>query len=269
MTTSSENIKLWMSQIEPDYFMQFIRAWIPFNAWYVQAYPDLKKNDKDIIKALQDNLDSKPKEIIKILIGNIDKENHEALKFQSHFAELHFQLEKTPVNHNGKKLSFRNLSLTENPKKHSNTVDTKGNVYKVEKNSGGYFQAYIQSKGGKVLLDFKKPNYDIEELTKDNSFIRLEKPIQNKIKKLFEEINPKKPICIISDSSVKNDFILFKSKNSCKIIKDIDTVSKGCIKVLYSLRCMLFHGEIAPTENNKKIYENAFYLIQQIINELK
>lgn len=266
MTTYSENIKLWMNQAEPDYYMLFIKAWIPFNAWYVHAYPTLKKSDTDIIKELQDDSDSKPKQIIKNFLDGTD--SHEASKFQSHFAELHFQLERTPINHNGKRLSFRNLALTENPVKYKNDTDDKGNVYKVEKTTS-YFQAYIEAKGGKVLLDFKKPTHILDELKKDTDFIRLEKKIQSKICEFYEEIDPRKPISIISDSSLKKDYITIKSKNSCKLIRDTDTVSKGCIKVLYALRCMLFHGEVAPTEMNKKIYENAFYILQLIINELK
>lgn len=266
MSTSTENIRLWMNQSEPDFYMFFLKAWIPFNAWYVAEYPSLKKKDTDIIKELQDHTDSKPRKIIKNFLENATE--HDALKFQSYFAELHFQLDKIPLTHNGNRLSFRNLSLTENPIKYKPGSDDKGNVYKAEKTSS-YFQAYVEAKGGKVLLDFKKPTYDILELTKDTDYIRLEKKIQSKIHKLFLEIDPKKPISIISESVSKKDFILLKSKNNCKIIKDTEVVSKACIKVLYALRCMLFHGEVAPTDTNKKVYENSFYLLQLIINELK
>ncbi len=260
------NIKLWFEQAEPDYYIFFLKAWIPFNAWYVNEYPLLKKKDTDIIKVLQDDSDSKPKKIIKNFLDNSTE--HNALKFQNYFAELHFQLDKIHLTHNERRLSFRNLSLTENPAKFKHDTDEKGNVYKTEKTSS-YCQAYIEAKGGKVLLDFKKPTFDIGELQKDTDFIRLEKKIKVKILNLFAAIDPKKPISVISDSSLKKDYLTLKAKNACKIINDTETVSKGCIKVLYALRCMLFHGEVAPTETNKKVYENAFYLLKLIINELR
>jgi hypothetical protein len=266
MSTSTENIRLWMNQSEPDFYMFFLKAWIPFNAWYVAEYPHLKKKDTDIIKELQDHEDSKPRKIIKNFLEN--SSDHDALKFQSYFAELHYQLEKIPLSHNGKRLSLKNISLSENPIKYIPEIDEKGNVFKVEKTTS-YFQAYIEAKGGKVLLDFKKPIYELEELEKDSDYIRLDKKIQTRILKLFEKIDPKKPISIISNSTAKKDYILLKSRNNCKIVNDTDAVSKGCIKILYSLRCMLFHGEVAPTENNKKVYENSFYLLQLVINELK
>ncbi len=243
----------------------FLKAWIPFNAWYVAEYPDLRKRDTEIIKELQDHPESKPKRLIK---NFLDKEDHESYKFQTHLAELHFQLEKTPLTHNSIRLSFQSLSLTENPEKYRHDTDDKGNVYKTEKTSS-YYQAYIEAKGGQVLLDFKKPIYDITELTKDVDYIRLDKKLQIKITDLFVAIDPKKPISIISESTNKRDYILIRSKNGCKIIKDTDTVARACIKVLYALRCMLFHGEVAPNETNKKVYENAFYILQLIIKELK
>lgn len=265
MTTYTENVKLWLDQSEPDYYMFFLRAWIPFNAWYVNAYPSLEKKDSKIIKELQDGASSKPKEIIKNFLENVD---HRSLQFQSYFALLHAELDAITVTHNDKRLSFRELSLTENPLKYNPSKDEKGNVYKAE-NTTSYYWAYIEEKGGKVLLDFKQPKFILSELTKDNSYIRLDIKVQKKIYKLFEEIDPKKPTSVISKSTNKKDYILLTANSSCKIIKNTETVSKGCIAVLYALRCMLFHGEIAPTERNKKIYENAYYLLQLIIKELK
>lgn len=266
MNVSTENIRLWMNQSEPDYYMFFLKVWIPFNAWYVAEYPLLNRKDSDIIKELQDNINSKPKRIIKNFLDG--KKAHDAIKFKGYLAELHFQLEKIPLSHNGIRLSFRSLALTENPDKFQHFIDELGNVYKAERTTS-YFQAYIQEKGGKVLLDFKNPYYDTEILMKDTEYIRLDKKIQTKIFNLFESINPKKPISIIHESVKGKNFISIKSRNSCKIISDTETVAKACIKVLYILRCMLFHGEVAPTEVNKLVYKNAYSLLQLLINELK
>ncbi|KAA6302358.1 MAG: hypothetical protein EZS26_001471 [Candidatus Ordinivivax streblomastigis] len=265
MATSSENIKLWMNQAEPDYYLHFLKVWIPFNAWYVDSYPSLKRKDTDIINELQ-NTASEPKKIIK---NFLDNNGHEALEFQKNLAELHFQLDANSINHNGSRLSFKSLYLMENPVKHKNDKDKIFNIYKVEKTTH-YFQAYIEAKGGKVLLDFKQSQYEIEDLTKDIAYIKLDKKIQRKIYNLYEEINPKKAISIIcNQNSSKKDCIALKSENSCKLIKDTETIAKACIKVLYALRCMLFHGEIAPTETNRKIYKNASCILQLIINKLK
>ena len=265
MSDFRENIDQWLRQSEPDYYIFFLKAWLPFNAWYVAELPHLKKSDRDIIKELQDNTNSKPRKIIENHLNGILPES---LKFQSHFSELHHNLEKIHLSHNGRRLSFRTISLTENPDKFKKFIDDNGNLYKVEKTSS-YFQAYVQDKSGKVLLDFKHPMYSPDSLVKDNDYIRLSSSkMQNKVLDLLREIDPKKPISLISNSTNKKEFILLKSENQCKVISDYTTVAKGCIKILYSLRCMLFHGEVSPISTNKPVYEHAYYLLRQIIKEL-
>lgn len=265
MTDFRGNIEQWIRQAEPDYYVFFLKVWIPFNAWYVAELPDLKKKDSDIIKELQDHVNSKPRKIIENFLINSD---YDSLEFQSHLAELHYFLEKNSLYHNSSRLSFKKLSLTENPIKFKKDLDEKGNLYKAEKTSS-YFQAFIEEKSGKVILDFKQPRYQLDDLTKDNDYIRLNnKKIQNKILDHYKDIDPRKPINLLSASSDKTKYILLKSKNSCKFINDKENVAKGCIKILYSLRCMLFHGEIEPNNSNRPVYQHAYYLLRLLLKEL-
>lgn len=266
MGTATENIRLWMDQSEPDYYLFFLKAWIPFNAWYVAEYPHLRKKDTAIIKELQDGSESKPRKIIKNLLEN--EGDHDSLKFRGHLAELHYQLNKVALSHNENRLSFTNLNLAQNPEKHKSFVDEYENVYKVEKTSD-YCQAYVQAKGGRTLLDFRKPIYNMDELIRDTTYIRLEKKMQKRIREMFRDIDPRKPISVISKATSKQDCIRIKSQHPCSIINDCEVVAKACISVLYALRCMLFHGEVSPTSANRRVYENAFYLLQLTVNRLK
>jgi len=265
MSTQRENVSLWFQSSEPDYYLFFLKSWIPFNSWYVQQYPHLKKKDTEIIKAIQDGEDSKPRKIIENFLTNTN--DYSAKEFKRHLAELHFNLEKNVLTHNDIRLTFKNLSLTGNPVKFRHFMDLENRVYKVEKTER-YFQAYIEGKGGKVFLDFKKPVYDLEGLQKDIDFLRLEGKVKSKIISLFKDIDPKKPISLISISKKKGEFIYLESKNSIKFIYDEETVAKACIKVLYSLRCMLFHGEVTPNNANKKTYKYAFYILQLINKQI-
>ncbi|MGI4742935.1 MAG: hypothetical protein ACRYG7_47905 [Janthinobacterium lividum] len=229
-------------------------------------YSHLRKKDTAIIKELQDGSESKPRKIIKSLLeSEID---HDSLRFKSHLAELHYQLDKVALTHNGSRLSFTNLNLAQNSEKHKSFVDESENVYKAERTSD-YWQAYIQAKGGRTLLDFRKPIYNIEELIRDTSYIRLEKKIQKRIREMFCDIDPQKPTSVISKAASRQECIKIKSQHPCSIIKDCEVVAKACINVLYALRCMLFHGEVSPNSANRRVYENAFYLLQLIVNRLK
>lgn len=37
----TEHAEKWKALADIDYFTQFIKAWIPFNAWYMTYYPNL------------------------------------------------------------------------------------------------------------------------------------------------------------------------------------------------------------------------------------
>lgn len=265
MSSHRENISLWFQSSEPDYYLFFLKSWIPFNSWYVQQYPDLKKNDTEIIKAIQNDTDSKPRKIVENFLTNSNE--YSSKEFKRYLAELHFNLEKNILMHNGVRLTFKNLSLTANPIKFKDFTDSDRNVYKVEKTER-YFQAYIQGKGGKVFLDFKKPEYDLEGLKKDVSFLRLDKKVRDKIISLYKDIDPKKPINLITLSKKKSECIYLDSKNPVRFILDEMIVAKSCIKILYSLRCMLFHGDVTPNNSNKETYKYAFYILQLINKQI-
>ena len=47
-TNNTANIKQWLEKSEVDYFTQFVKAWIPFNAWYRNTYDTLEK-ERDIL----------------------------------------------------------------------------------------------------------------------------------------------------------------------------------------------------------------------------
>ncbi|MGD1922252.1 MAG: hypothetical protein ACFCAD_27165 [Pleurocapsa sp.] len=44
----TENSEKWKALASIDYFIHFVKAWIPFNAWYKNYYPDLKTDPKAI-----------------------------------------------------------------------------------------------------------------------------------------------------------------------------------------------------------------------------
>ncbi len=265
MTDFRGNIDHWLKQSEPDYFMFFLKAWIPFNAWYIAELPHLEKKDSKIIKELQDNVNSKPRTIIETYLTT---NKPDSLKFKSHLAELHHCLELKPLKHNGVKLSFTNLSLTQNPNTFEKDTDAKGHVYKAEVKNG-FYEALIVDNNNKKIMHFKQPVFNVQNLEKYTDFIKIsDKKIQRKILKCYGAIDPHKPISLVSSSKSKNDFIPLVSENKVNFINDPTTIAKGTIKVLYSLRCMLFHGEIEPTNFNKPVYEHSFYLLRLIIKDI-
>jgi hypothetical protein len=259
------NINNWILHSDPDYYSLFIRAWIPFNAWYIAEMPQHNKKDRLIIKELIDNPKSKPRMKIEALLRNTD---FESKNFKYQLAQLHNDLERISFIHNNQRLTFTHIELSQNPIKHKSDTDKFGNKFKAEIKPG-YFEALVVDKNGKTSLHYKNPIYDLTDLKQNIHFIGLaDKRIQNKIYDCFFEINPNKPTNLISKSKNKKDYILLDDFSKTKFTNNIEIISQACIKIIYSLRCMLFHGEIDPTITNAVVYEHGYNILKTIIKEL-
>jgi hypothetical protein len=266
MTDFRGNIDHWIRQSEPDYYMFFVKAWIPFNAWYVAELPNLNKKDTAIIQELQDNPKSKPRNFIETFLSN---NKPDSIRFKSHLAELHHLLEIKSLKHNGKKLSFNSISLAENPNKFEKDTDKAGNIFKAERTQQNY-EAIIVDKNKKKIMHIKQNPYDLEAFKKHNDYIKITpKNVQSKILKCYEAIDPNKPISLISKSKIKSEYIILNSENKINFINDPTTIAKACIKILYTLRCMLFHGELEPNFSNISVYEHSYQMLRLILKELK
>ena len=265
MTNFRGNIDNWIRQSDPDYYMLFVKAWIPFNAWYVAEMPDLKKNDRLLIKELQDNPNSRPKLTIESLLRNqgLDSNN-----FKYHLALLHYHLEKKSLQHNKKRLSFTDIELTKNPIKHKSDTDLLGFKYKAEVKTD-FYEAIVVDKSNKTICNYRNSQYDLNDFKHSIHFIGLSnKKVQEKIQNCFEAINPNKSINLVSTSKDKNEFILLNQQLNIKFINDVESIAKSSIQVMYALRCMLFHGELDPINANSVIYEHGYQILKYIIKEI-
>jgi hypothetical protein len=48
-------------------------------------------------------------------------------------------------------------------------------------------------------------------------------------------------------------------------VKDKAAIFAGLIEILYSMRNMLFHGELVPDSQANRTYEPAYHLLRQLI----
>lgn len=258
------HINNWISKAEHDYYTMFIKAWIPFNAWYFAEYST--KKDSVALKAIK-NSKNKIRNRIEALLKNND---YESKIFRFNLAQLHLQLEKRSVINYDSIVSFRNIILEDYTPSPFTATDKKGNIYKAlpDKNEG--YRAVILTKAGKTLMDKTFNPYDFDSFLKENQYIALgDAKIQEKIKICFENINPKKPISIVSKSKIKSEYLILDNDLKIQFVNNTELIAKSLIEILYSLRCLLFHGEIDPTESNQGIYEYSFNILQTLIRELK
>src|ERR1051325_5008164 len=109
------NVKQWLGQSDIDFFTHFVKACIPFNAWYRHAYEDIQQ-ERDILESIK--IDGN--KIRSRFIARLEGTDPESEEIRTHIAALHRRLSADPLE-DGKKrrIGFesacvgRNLSTKE------------------------------------------------------------------------------------------------------------------------------------------------------------
>jgi len=255
----TENAEKWRVLSDIDYFTQFVKAWIAFNAWYKNYFPDLK-SEKEIIDAIKTSNNKFKDKLERLLNGN----DNDSKLIKNEISNLHYLLERCQVRNKEHPISFEKIIIEENSKTQEtflkNTL-----TYEVKRNPNNHklIELKITGKNGnnKLLLQ-QKNGYDLAELENDNQYQSLNLFQKKNLKSCYKEINPYKSICLLSYGE---DFIEIGSYN---FIDDIDKICKGIITVLYSLRNSLFHGQIIPDKETNKVYEPAYHILHKLVEEL-
>lgn len=249
---------------EFEYPILFIKSWLPFNAWYCNNYPHHKNKDRPILEdmKLDNNL------FITRIIALLENDDEDAIIFQTNLVKLHNNLESFKVPNATENISFKSLNYRFNPK--TSFVKTyRNHNYKVEivtPISPNFYKIRIDilNANNRNIFLYNHTKYDKLHLIADKSFISLSEANKGIILGGFDAINPKLKESLIvtkkSESLPTITQILFKN--------DSQLLAQAIIEILYSIRCILFHGEIQPSKDNLKIYEPAFYMLKQLIKSL-
>lgn len=254
-----ENAEKWRILADIDYITQFVKAWISFNAWYKNNFPSLK-TDRAAIEEIK-NGNNKFKDRLESLLNGDDNDSK---TMKNAISNLHYQLERHYVNNGDQRISFENVIIDPNSK--NNEIITR-NTWRYEvtrdQNNNKLIELKITDRHGKVKLLIQQTNgFNLDELKNDSRYLKLTRNQRGNLEYCYNEINPKKPICLISRDK---DHI---NIGSYDFINDLDKLCKGIITVLYLLRNSLFHGQIIPDKETNKVYESAYRILHKLIEEL-
>ena len=135
-----------------------------------------------------------------------------------------------------------------------------------------------------TLSNFNNPDsfktindYNFDLIRSNTSFQSLSATRQEGIKLFFDELIPFYTIDLIENapSAVNQPQNHYKCDNY-NFKRDLadaychaHLVCKGLIEVLYSLRNILFHAELNPTEIIQPIYQNAYFLLKMLLGRIR
>jgi len=255
----TENSEKWQALSHVDYFTQFVKAWIPFNAWYKNYYPQLE-TDRDLIEEIKTNSNRFRDKLESLLSGN----DNDSRLMKSHISKLHYQLERHYVNNKGKRITLEDIIIEQNPNNYEELVRS-GLKFEVTRDANNFklieLKITDRSNNEKLLIN-QTNGFDIEEIRRDNQFRSLSSTQRRNLEFCYEAVNPNKPISLISNEADSLEF------GNYKFVNDVNKITKGIITILYLLRNSLFHGEIIPDKNTNDVYEPAYHILHQLVKEL-
>ena len=262
MSLYTENIERWKMLSDVDYFTQFVKTWVCFNAWYKTSFPDLK-TDRAAIEHIKNTNNKVKNEILK----HLNNDYPENKKFKSFIGELHHRLESKYVHNKGNRISFREICIEENIKKREERSFNRIS-YRAERDvviaTGKVIETEILNSRNVRQFHFQQAKYSFNEIEVLPNFLALDTNWQRSLRIVYEDINPYKPICLTVEADSRDKIEV----GGVFFANDKDKICKGIITVLYAIRNVLFHGEIVPDKETNRVYEPAFQMLKMIIESL-
>ena len=258
-TNNTSNVKRWLEQSDVDYFTHFVKAWIPFNAWYRHTYDNLE-HERDILEQIKTD-GNKIRTRFKAKIEGADPDSEE---IRNHIAALHRRLSADPLEDRKKqRISFENVCIGHNPNA-KETFLSYGWAYTVERQKKPTKQIVCEliNKSGAVTKSIIHPgDWDLDIIQVHTGYLALQPNDRSRMLACYRQANPFHFRNLLADMADKNPLEM----NAYKFARDPAAIFAGVVDVLYSMRNLLFHGELVPDMQANRTYEPAYHLLRHFI----
>jgi hypothetical protein len=259
--TFIDNRDAWLRMSDIDYVGQFVKAWLAFNAWYRSAYTE--NQDRKIINEFK--WQSNP--VLNALRPKLESTSDDAVQFRAEIGLLHQRLDNYEIccgkGVDKDRISFRRVFLRVNLPKMAQE-NRYGILFQADLLVGKQVKAsVIRRRGGTVLLSVGPGQYNSEALKAIPAFASLSAPQQSILLRVYSEVAPEW-FCDLTTHNEPDADVINCGAYTFKCGRD--ALFAGVVEILYSMRCTLFHGELAPTREAIVCYEPAFRLIRRFLD---
>jgi len=259
MSLYTENEEKWKQLIDIDYFTHFVKAWVAFNAWYKNHFPNVD-TDRQAINEIKSGNNKIEQKFNSLISGT----NEESEIFKNNLGQLHYFLLNNEIKNNDLRIWFESfvVELDRNCLEQRNEKNRISYYVKVtvSRNEITNVIATVKNSSNTTICNYNHNKYDIEHFNSSPEYNSLSFGQQNNIKALFQEANPKKPTNFLTINENHIKIGQYKFINNQKLI------FKGLIEILYSLRNVLFHGQIIPDKNTNQVYEPAYKILKMLLD---
>lgn len=277
MPVSQENIERWIQQSDIDYIGYFIKAWIPFNAWYNSSFATLN-SDREKINAIK----SHPNSVRNGINSLMESNSQEGEEFRSNLAALYYQLLQNHIDGRDGRIWFENILKEKNPINLIDNREYRTDKYFLKRTDGRYLGEVTEMKvivklksNNRSIFNYTHTQYNLEHLQAHPDYQRLSNTRKEQVRLMFQELKPIK-IDTLIETNKQNSPINYYQCDTYTLKRDVTNtdcpaiyVVKALIEVLYQLRNVLFHGELVPNVGAQKIYKEAYSILKMILDKIR
>lgn len=257
--TSQDVINYWRDRVEIDYYTQFIKAYIVFNAWYRKRFGD--GSERNVIDSVKNDIGQNP--VRSAIVGKFTSGAPDAEDFRTLVGALHRSLTSYAlVNSKGHSVTFTSVFVSYNRYRvHKNTHN--GIEYNVNAATANSILVTVtQTKNTKIIFRVNQTEYDWEALKAAPGFDSLSGTQVSNLQNYYLRAHP----LITEDlTNTQNGAILCGTTPLCD---NPPYLFSGLIEIIYDLRNLLFHGEIIPSSETSEIYQAAYNILLRIIKTI-
>lgn len=265
-----DNLKRWRDAAEIDWFSQFIKAWIPFNAWMTDTYGDLQ--DRELLDKVKAGKNVVINRVVPMLSLRLrpsrdaepgwQDDSQEAKEFRLQIAELHRLLQSCVIDGRRGRVSFETVDV--GASSHKDEKRTKWNrSFRVRRDYPNKSEITLEMSATKTSASFslQLTQHDRRQIEDDSNFQALRSEHRSTLLDMFETVAPRKMVSVLAPSG-QSDVLKF---GDASFTNDPEKIFSALVDVIYNLRNALFHGSITPNETHNKIYEPAYHIVMRFV----
>lgn len=265
-----DNLRRWRDAAEIDWFSQFIKAWIPFNAWMTDTFGDLA--DRELLDKVKDGRNVVYNRVVPMLSRRLPQardtqagwqdDSADAQDFRLQIAELHRRLQSCVVECRRGRVSFETVDIGANG--HKDEQRTRRNrQLRVRRDhpNKGEITLEITASTSSAAFALILAQYDRRLLEDEPTFQALRDEHRSTLLDMFETVAPRRIITVLAPHG-ETDVLTF---GTVGFINDPAKVFSAMVDVIYNLRNALFHGSITPNETHNAIYEPAYHIVMRCV----
>jgi hypothetical protein len=266
-----DNLRRWRENAEIDWFSQFIKAWIPFNAWMTDAFGD--QSDRDLLDRVKSGQNVVYNRLVPMLTrsqsqvpGGQDQwqdDGPEALDLRFNIAELHRLLQSCVVDGRRGRISFETVDIGANSLK-DETRTRRTRAYRVQRDvpDKGNVTLEIAASASVPAFALVLSDHDRRSLEDDASFKALIAEQRSMLLDMFESVAPRRIVTVVAAASDTGAVQI----GDAWFTEDPHKLFSAVLDIVYGLRNALFHGSITPNGVHNQIYEPAFKIVMRMVH---